>query len=234
MGGPDPASSPAGDGSADGGAPLILLAEPGTGIERALVKRWLREAGVRPTAVLPLESPGLDRSLAASPPDTVITAARVAWLPRERDGERRIRWADVLSQVNPRRPPLIWQRTIMRREPDRARMVVAEPATVAALRERWGGTGSFAHFVSRQASLALDHAERALLGDRYKVPKDVAEAIEDSPEYRAAVAARLGLPEQETAERARADLDGLVASMSPVAVDLLYGALRPLHAYAWD
>src|SRR5262249_56687824 len=30
------------------------------------------------------------------------------------------------------------------------------------------------------------------------------------------------------------DLDGLVASMSPVAVDLLYGALRPLHAYAWD
>src|SRR5215467_9599947 len=237
MGGPDPASSPAGDRSANGGAPLILLAEPGTGIERALVKRWLREAGVRPSAVLPLEGPGLDRSLAASPPDTVITAARVAWLPRERDGERRIRWADVVSQVNPRRPPLLWQRTIMRREPDRAQMVVAEPATVAALRERWGGTGSFAHFVSRQASLALDHAERVMLGDRYKVPKDVAEAIEDSPGYRAdvaALAARIGLTEPEAAERTRAALDSLVASMSPVAVDLLYGALRPLHAYAWD
>src|SRR5262245_36172117 len=237
MGGPDPASSPSGDGPAIGGVPLILLAEPGTGIERALVKRWLREAGVRPSAVLPLDGPGLDESLAATPPDTVITAARIAWLPRERDGERRIRWADVLSQVNPRRPPLLWQRTIMRREPDRAQMVVAEPATVAALRERWGGTGSFAHFVSRQASLALDHAERAMLGDRYKVPRDVAEAIEDSPGYRAdvaALAARLGLTEPETAERTRAALDSLVASMSPVAVDLLYGALRPLHAYACD
>jgi glycerol-3-phosphate O-acyltransferase len=237
MGGPRPASSPAGDGSANSGAPLILLAEPGSGIERALVKRWLLEAGVRPSAVLPLDGPGLDRSLAATSPDTVITAARVAWLPPERDGERRVRWADVLSQVNPRRPPVFWQRAIMRREPGRAQMVVAEPATVAALRERWGGTGSFAQFVSRQARLALDRAERAQLGYRYKVPKDVAEAIGDSPEYRAdvaALAARLGQTEPETAERTRAALDSLVASMSPVAVDLLYGALHPLHAYAWD
>src|SRR5499425_531409 len=200
MGGPQPASpSPAGDGSANGGAPLILLAEPGSGIERVLVKRWLQEAGVRPSAVLPLASPELDRSLAATSPETVITAARVAWLPPERNGERRVRWADVLSQVNPRRPPQVWQRAIMRREPGRAQLVVAEPATVAALRERWGGTGSFGHFVSRQARLALDRAERALLGYRYKVPKDVAEAIEDSPEYRAdvaALAARLGLTEQ--------------------------------------
>ena len=237
MGGPQPAPSPAGDGAADGGAPLILLAQPGSGIERALVKRWLHEAGVRPSAVLPLAGPGLDRSLAATSPDTVITAARVAWLPPERDGERRVRWADVLSQVNPRRPPVFWQRTIMRREPGRAQLVVAEPATVAALRERWGGTGSFAQFVSRQARLALDRAERAQLGYRYKVPKDVVEAIEDSPAYRAdvaALAARLGLTEPETAERTRAALDSLVASMSPVAVNLLYGALRPLHAYAWD
>ena len=86
MGGPQPAPSPAGDGAANDGASLILLAEPGSGIERGLVKRWLREAGVRPSAVLPLDGPGLDRSLAATSPDTVITAARVAWLPPERDG----------------------------------------------------------------------------------------------------------------------------------------------------
>jgi glycerol-3-phosphate O-acyltransferase len=244
MGGPRPAQSAAGDGpagraigGANDGAPLILLAEPGSGVERALVRRWLQEANVRPSAVLPLDGPGLARSLATTPPDTVVTAARVAWLPRERGGERRVRWADVLSQVNPRRPPVLRQRNIVRREPERARLVVAEPATVAALHERWGGSGSFAHFVSRQARLALDRAERASLGYRYKVPKDVAEAIEDSPEYRAdvaALAARLHLSEPETAERAREDLEGLVASMSPVAVDLLSGALRPLHAYAWD
>ena len=214
-----------------------MLAEPAGEVERALVKRWLHEVDGRPSAVLPLDGPGWPGRWPTSPPDTVVTAARVAWLPRERDGERRVRWSDVLSQVNPRRPPVFWQPRIMRREPDRARMVVAEPATVAALRERWGGAGSFAHFVSRQARLALDRSERALIGYRYKVPKDVIEAIEDSPEFRAEVAAlasRLELTEPEAAERARAALDGLVASMSPIAVDLLSGALRPLHAYAWD
>jgi glycerol-3-phosphate O-acyltransferase len=237
MGDPRPAQPAAGDGPARGGTSLILLAEPAGVVERALVKRWLHEADVQPSEVLPLDGPGLARSLAATPPDTVVTAARVAWLPRERDGERRVRWADVLSQVNPRRPPVFWQRAIMRREPGRAQMVVAEPATVAALRERWGGAGSFAQFVSRQARLALDRSERALLGYRYKVPKDVIEAIEDSPGFRADVAtlaARLGLTGTEAAERTRVALDGLVASMSPIAVDLLSSALRPLHAYAWD
>jgi len=164
MGVPRPDQSAPGGGPASAGPPLILLAELGSGVERALVKRRLREVDVRPSAVLPLDGPGLARSLAVTPPDTVITAARVAWLPRERDGQRRVHWADILSQVNPRRPPVFWQRTIMRREPDRARLVIAEPATVAALRERWGGSGSFAHFVSRQARLALDRAERAMLG----------------------------------------------------------------------
>jgi glycerol-3-phosphate O-acyltransferase len=95
MGSPRPAESPAGDrplGRAKGGATrLILLAEPGSGVERTLVKRWLREAHIRPSAVVPLDGPGLARSLDASPPDTVITAARVAWLPPEREGERRAR-----------------------------------------------------------------------------------------------------------------------------------------------
>ncbi len=234
---PRPAQPAAGGGPARGETSLILLAEPAGVVERALVQRWLHEADVQPSEVLPLDGPGLARSLAATPPDTVVTAARVAWLPRERDGERRVRWSDVLSQVNPRRPPVFWQRSIMRREPDRAQMVVAEPATVAALRERWGGAGSFAQFVSRQARLALDRSERALLGYRYKVPKDVIEAIEDSPGFRADVAtlaARLGLTGTEAAERTRVALDGLVASMSPIAVNLLSSALRPLHAYAWD
>ena len=90
MGSPQPAESSAGGrslGRAKGAeARLILLAEPGSGVERTLVKRWLREAHVRPSAVVPLDGPGLARSLATVPPDTLITAARVAWLPPERAG----------------------------------------------------------------------------------------------------------------------------------------------------
>jgi glycerol-3-phosphate O-acyltransferase len=237
MGGPQSAQPAAGSHPAGRGELLVLLAGPPSAAERALVTRWLRDGGIQPAAVLPLNGPGLARSLDQAVPETVVTAVRVAWLPRERGGERRVRWTDVVSQVNPRRPPVFWQNRIMRREPDRARMVVAEPATVAALRGRWGGTGSFAQFVSRQARLALDRSERALLGHRYKVPKEVTGAIADSPEFRAEVARladRLGLAEQEVMRRAEADLDSLVASMSPIAVDLLSSTLRPLHAYAWD
>src|SRR5215472_12595837 len=237
MGGPQSAQPAAGSHPAGREEILILLAGPPSAAERSLVTQWLREGGIQPAAVLPLNGPGLARSLDQAVPETVVTAVRVTWLPRERGGERRVRWADVVSQVNPRRPPVFWQNRIMRREPDRARMVIAEPATVAALRRRWGGTGSFAQFVSRQARLALDRSERTLLGHRYKVPKEVTEAITDSPEFRAEVAGladRLGLADQEVMRRAEADLDSLVASMSPIAVDLLSSTLRPLHAYAWD
>src|SRR6516165_8823419 len=237
MGGPQRARPAASKDPAGREELLILLASPPSAAERALVTRWLRDGGIQPAAVLPLNGPGLARSLDQAVPETVVTAVRVTWLPRERGGERRVRWADVVSQVNPRRPPVFWQNRIMRREPDRARMIVAESATVAALRGRWGGTGSFAQFVSRQARLALDRAERTLLGHRYKVPKEVTEAIADSPEFRAEVAGladRLGLTDQDVMTRAEADLDSLVASMSPIAVDLLSSTLRPLHAYAWD
>jgi len=215
MGGPQSAPPAAGNRRA-GGEALVLLAGPASAAERVLVSRWLRDGHLRPSAVLPLDGPGLARSLDRAVPETVVTAVRVAWLPRERGGERRVGWSDVLSQVNPRRPPAFWQGRIMRREPDRARMVVAEPATVAALRGRWGGTGSFDQFVSRQARLALDRSERALLGERYKVPKEVTEAIEDGPHFRAEVArlaSQLGLTEQEAMGRAEADLDSLVASI---------------------
>src|SRR5215469_10590178 len=236
MGGPRSAQ-PATGNMAAGGEALVLLAGRASAAERTLVTRWLRDGDLQPAAVLPLDGPGLARSLDRAAPETVVTAVRVAWLPRERGGERKVRWSDVLAQANPRRPPVFWQNRIVRREPDRARMIVAEPATVAALRGRWGGTGSFARFVSRQARLALDRSERAVLGHRYKVPKEVTEAIEDSPDFRAEVARladRMGLTEQEVMARADADLDSLVASMSPVAVDLLSSTLRPLHAYAWD
>ena len=84
-----------------GSEALVLLAGSASAAERALVTRWLRDGHLRPSAVLPLDGPDLARTLERAVPETVITAVRVAWLPRERGGERRVRWSDVLSQVNP-------------------------------------------------------------------------------------------------------------------------------------
>ncbi|WP_433272781.1 glycerol-3-phosphate 1-O-acyltransferase [Pseudonocardia xinjiangensis] len=223
-------------------APLILLSDASTAVERGLVEDWMRQEELRPVAVLPVGGAALASTLAESGEDAVVAAVRVAWLPRERGGQRRVRWADVLALRNPRHPPSSQQARIVRREPDRVAVVVAEPATVGSLRARFtarrpGAAAGFDDFVARQAALALDRAERALVGDRYKVPRQIVEAIDASPEFRREVgelAARLGRPEADVAAKARADLHGLVASMSPLAVDLLTAAVRPLHARAWD
>ena len=104
MGSPQSAQPAAGDRPA-GSEALVLLAGPVSAAERALVRRWLRDGHLRPSAVLPLDGPDLARSLDRAVPETVVTAVRVAWLPPERGGARQVRWSDVLSQVNPRRPP---------------------------------------------------------------------------------------------------------------------------------
>ena len=221
----------------------VVLVDAVSDVERGLVTQWLRTHGTRPRAVVPVRGEGLATVLADLDDDVPITPVRVAWLPRERDGRRRVRWSDVVAldlvSLTDRRPPAGMQARIARRNPDRASVIAGQPATVGELRHRYGrppGPG-FAEFVGRQATLALERAERALVGDHYKVPRLIAEAIGDSPEFRreaAELAARLELPEAEVAQQASADLVGLVASMSPMAIDLLTGALRPLHSRAWD
>jgi len=222
-------------------ADLVVLVDAASPTERRLVDEELAGRGGRPPTVVPLDGDELTGPLAAAVPDTVITAVRVAWVPRrsadlEASRRRRGRWSAATPPL-PRRPPGRLQAAALRRNPDRARVVVAEPATVAELSGRWDGTGSLADFVVRQAALALDRAERGVVGDRVKVPRQVAEAIEASPEFRrevTALAERLDCPEEEVHAEVLADLHGLVAAMDPVAVELFTGALRPLHARAWD
>ncbi|MGI5129494.1 glycerol-3-phosphate 1-O-acyltransferase [Pseudonocardia sp. CA-107938] len=224
----------------------VVLADVTSETERTLVRDWLRAEGLDPAMVLPVDAGALSRPLGRLPGDTLITPVRVAWLPRERDGQRRVHLSDLMSLTNPWRPPARAQARIVRREPDRAAVVAAEPATVADLRRRFatggaqrGGSASaaFGEFVARQAALALERAERALVGDRYKVPKRIVEAVEASPEFRREVtelAAKLEIAEDDVARKATRDLYGLVAAMSPMAVDVLSGVLRPLHSRAWN
>src|SRR3954468_1575273 len=221
--------------------PLLVLVDATSTAELALVEDALTGVGDRPATVLPLRGEALAGPLADADPDTVVTAVRVAWTRRETDhrGERRPRprTCPAAATSAPRRPPGPLQAAALRRDPERACVVVAEPATVAELSGRWDGVGSLADFVARQAALALDRGERSIVGDRVKAPRHAAEAIEAGPGFRSevrALAARMELPEDEVMTEAVADLQGLVASMDPVAVDLFTGAFRPLHSRAWE
>jgi glycerol-3-phosphate O-acyltransferase len=227
----------------------LALAVDVTGNERRLIGKWLASGeldGGVPAELLV----AADSTFAAclqrygdSGADALVIPVRVVWLPRERDGERRVRWSDLALLANPRRPGPRRQQHIASREPDRFQIVVGESALLSALRTRQQAeTGAsadpeaLARYVRRAAVVALERAERRVIGDRYKVPRLVAEQIADGAAFRAelcALALRLGLPEPEVRAQASAALAELVAVQSQTAIDLWSGIMRPLHAGTW-
>jgi len=222
--------------------PVVLLIDARTPTERELVEAWaLKEhAGAE---IVDRDDPALGRRLERGD-DPLVVPVRVTWLPRERDGDRRVRAADLLALTNPHRPWSRLQPWIARREPDRAIVTAGEPAHAMELRRRFrsqigrGANGeAFAAFVTRQATLACERAERQVIGDRYKVPRLVAEQITASAAFRekvAALAEKLDRPYEEVLANATDCLQEVAAVQSRLAIDTWRTVMRPLHANAWD
>jgi glycerol-3-phosphate O-acyltransferase len=210
-------------------SPRVHLVFADSTVERTEVGRRLDEMGADGEAV-DARDPNLAGRLSDQPSDPLITPIGVAWLPPERGGVRRGSVIDVLRLANPRRPSSRVQRRILDRDPDRSRVVVGAPARLSELRGRFvkieggdAGDAEFGAFVARQGRLALEREERALTGDRYKVPRLVAEEIRQSARFRAAVddlARDLGQPASEVRDQAVAALDEMVASHGRLAVDV--------------
>jgi glycerol-3-phosphate O-acyltransferase len=207
--------------------PRLLLLATSTEPEREVVDAWLERERARdvdaPLEVLHLRDPALERRLEEEG-DPLVCPIGVAWLPPEHRGHRRARVRHLLPGRDPWHPDARRQRRILRDEPDRCEIVVAEPATASDLRRRFGrsGAGAFADFVRRQAQLALERAERAIVGVQYKVPKLVFEEITDSAAFRdgaEALARELGCPPGEVMQRAETALGEMVAGQSRTAID---------------
>ena len=213
---PPDAAAPAGlngDGTlASDQGPALAAYTADSDVERKLIGVWAREQYPQGIELVPATRSGLTERLRGRD-DVLVVPVRVTWLPRRRDGGRRAGLTDVLTLTNPRRPWPSRQKRIARREPDRCPVVVGRPATAGDLRARWkheagasGGPAGFAAFVARQATLACDRAERRLIGDRYKVPRLVAEQITASARFREQ-RRRAGRPARSPARRrARAEI----------------------------
>ncbi|MBW2272950.1 MAG: glycerol-3-phosphate 1-O-acyltransferase [Deltaproteobacteria bacterium] len=223
---------------------VTFLVDASSRLEARLLRSWIERQcpeSVDPTQVevirLPASrrrrrgrlDPRLEPALATDD-DPVLAPLRVAWLPREKDGRRAARFSD-LHLGDPRDPGRLRERWVLRREPDRCRIVVAEPAPVSELRSRWGAaaggdvaqTVGIAEFTARQAALALDRAERRLRGARYKVPRFVAEDIVSRPAFRgglAKLARELGRSEGRVERDASRYLKEIAATHSPFMIDL--------------
>ncbi|MHC1563305.1 glycerol-3-phosphate 1-O-acyltransferase [Actinomycetospora sp. C-140] len=222
---------------------LVVLVDAPSNTERRIIDRWLGEvrngssANGRGVEVLPAEGQQLAGRLTRGD-NPLLVPVRVVW-STEREPDRTLaRLADVLT----RGWALRARARAARRTPPQHKVVVGRPATVLELmrrhrREREASDNAdFVQFVAGQAALALDRAERALTGNRFKVPREVAGQIVGSGHFAREIrrlAAATGRSEDDVATEAATDLESIVASQDPAAVDLFSGVLRPMHEKAW-
>ena len=238
---------------AEPGARIVFLTDCRTATERQFIERWVaqtRPAGTDAAQVslvaLPTrndELKALTQQLAPHLSDaaTVLAPVRIAWLPRELEGERLARISDLLMLRDPRRPREKLQVRILQTEPERCRLVAAQPATVGNLNDRAKAASDadisnaegFASFVDRQAHLALERGEYRLIGRRYKMPRLVREQIAASKRFRDGVselASSLKRSEQSVRTEALGYLQELRTAHSPFAIDLMMQLARGLFS----
>ncbi|MBW0020193.1 MAG: glycerol-3-phosphate 1-O-acyltransferase [Mycobacterium sp.] len=224
--------------TADTGAVLtaedtLVLAYTDTPVEMELVMKWLGGQRAR--------NPEAKFDVSKLPPDTAPPAALTALIEQLGSGEDRsivpvqVFWlppadrgklakvAGMLPGRDPYHPSQRQQRSILRNDPQRAKVVAGESAKVSELRQQWRDTTvgederDFAQFVTRRAILALARAEYRILGPQYKSPRLV------KPEMLASARFRAGLKQipGATLEEAGKMLDELATGWSQVSVDLI-------------
>ncbi|MEQ1756544.1 MAG: glycerol-3-phosphate 1-O-acyltransferase [Micropepsaceae bacterium] len=238
---------------ADPGVRVVFLTDCRTVTERQFVERWIaqtRPSGTPETQVSFIGLPAKPDDIRPfaqllqpyiTDPQVLLAPVRIAWLPRELRGERSARISDLIMLRNPRKPREKEQQRIIQTEPERCRVVAAQPASIDTLNDRAKRTADadasdvegFADFVSRQARLALERAEYRLIGRRYKLPRLVSEQIAASKRFRVGVtelATRLKRSENSVLKEALTYLQELRTAHSPFAIDVMMQICRGLFS----
>ncbi|GAA4853987.1 glycerol-3-phosphate 1-O-acyltransferase [Actinomycetospora corticicola] len=227
---------------------LVVLVDAPSVLERRLIDRWLtanRPLNGRTVETVPAEGGELAARLTRGD-NPLLVPVRLVWEPSSETEPTKplLRVLDAVTRRSWLRDRARAARAQQERtDRQRHRVVVGRPATVRELlvrhrRERMSTeTADFVRFVTQQANLALDRAERSVLGNRSKVPREVADQIVGGAAFAREVrrlAQETGEPEEQVAAEAEKALQGLVAAMDPTAVDMFSGVLRPMHERAWE
>jgi len=225
--------------------PYVLLVDASSNLEAKLIAEWYE--GIAPDVADPVDvfrlppsrrrkpfasvDPAIDERLSGED-DPVLVPVRVAWLPKEHDGMRRVTMRDALTFGDPRDPNVFQQRSILARHPDRARIVVGEPASKSEIAARWSspdGRGpadgtTLGEFIALQAWLALERAERHIRGQRYKVPKFLREDLFWSRPFQHGIhdlAVDEGRSDKRMAARSGRYLKEIAALPTPYVIDIV-------------
>ena len=166
--------------------------------------------------------------------DRTVVPVRVFWVPGGLP--TRVKLAGLISGRDTYRPPDILQRTILKKDPTRARIVAGEPAKVSELRQQWrenvvGDTREdFARFVLRRAALAIERIELRLLGPAYKSPRLITDELMTSSRF---VNGLENIP-GATPEKAEEMLNELATGWSRFSVDLIPNLGRAIFSRGFD
>jgi glycerol-3-phosphate O-acyltransferase len=242
--------------SADGRA-IVFLVDASSSLERRLVGRWIDEhrpadADYSVVAVPPSRRRRLTRGVGAALRDSLtgsgdplLVPLRVVWLGPRRSGRRIPRLLDLVALGDPRDPNRLVQELFVRYRPDRVRVVTGDAALLGELRRKWidARTGrpddphGFAEFVALQGTLALEVAERRLRGNRYKVPRMLAEDLLGSTRFDMgleSLAAGTGDRVEDLRPRVARYLREIAARPSTFVIDLVAALIRLVYTQGYE
>lgn len=234
----------------------LFIIDARNGPERRHLLDWLHgtwgEIDRESYVVLPLSEEderldlgALTQRLERASDDCLVIPVRVAWRISGFDKDRPLRLRDLLFG-DPRLPGALRARAILLRDRRRAQCLMGEPATVAALRERFAqAIGSpdgdpaagFVSWVARQAALTLEVEERGVRGTRYKVPRFVADSLAASPRFRnsiAALAAEQDRHPRDLMPEARKYMKEVISTPSALFLDLRARLERFMMTQGYD
>jgi glycerol-3-phosphate O-acyltransferase len=226
---------------------VVYLLDAASEYEASLLTKWVREETGGEVETLRITSSRrgkggdiveLSRVL-ADPDDPYLIPLRVIWLAPLKKGRRAASWWDLMRPGDARDPRGPRARWIRMARPGRVRLVAAAGAHASALAEGHQSSGQIdplSSYVTRKAWLTLDRAERRLVGNRYKIPRFVPEAILSRREFLEAIdaaAVETATPLPLAREKAERYLREIAATHSPYVIDLIANAIHKLYTQGY-
>jgi glycerol-3-phosphate O-acyltransferase len=219
----------------DASAPLIVLAQARTSVERRMIATWASGLDTTARRVEVTYDAGWAAG-AAELEDASIVPVRVVWLGSESRTE------PVLVHALRRGPwRALGQARVLAQHPHRSRLLVGEPATLSELAARWSERSTdaddFPAFIARQADITLERTERRVRGDRFRAPRAVVEEVLSNRDFVAKareLAQRLGRTPDGVLADARVYLEEMASEERRVAIDIWARLARLLHSRAYD
>jgi glycerol-3-phosphate O-acyltransferase len=213
---------------------IVFLLDARDDFEAELLRNWV--ASREPAAaVLPRYSfvplhrgTSKDLPVAAMGDDAAwMQPLRIAWLPSPRAG--RARSLQDLFHGRITEPGRLRRWWLAKHHPERIAYVVGDGAWLHDLRERQSGTDELSEFVTSQALIALERAERAIRGARYKIPRILDSEVFANTEFRNLIAnsaQQLDRSVPDVIGQASRYLREMAATQTPFTLDMMIALYR--------